>query len=244
MLPKRVVKAHASDTVLCYGETLRLWGSGAKLYDWSHGVINNVSFLPVITTQYFVTGYDSNRCENTDRINVTVLPNRQVPEIRIAPKPNGIEAGVPTTLVASLSDTLTNYRLEWYVNGLLHSVGFSPNDTLFITPNLYDSIYCILFPTGCFVKDAETSNVLLYKPNVTNCILVFPNPAHDMLHIYADSEIIQAVRITDIAGRTIEKISSIEIKKMSIPISHLAAGIYHLQVLTDKNEYLQKVQVR
>jgi hypothetical protein len=53
------IAANASNTVICSGGTVALYGSGASSYAWSNGVINNSPFSPAVTASYTVTGSDA-----------------------------------------------------------------------------------------------------------------------------------------------------------------------------------------
>ncbi|MBK7587759.1 MAG: hypothetical protein IPI22_05200 [Bacteroidetes bacterium] len=67
-----LVVANATDSVLCLGDSVTLFGSGANTYVWNNLVIDNVIFSPIATSNYVVTGTDINGCVNTDSITVVV----------------------------------------------------------------------------------------------------------------------------------------------------------------------------
>jgi len=60
-----------SQTV-CAGQSTTLKGTGALIYNWSNGIIDNSSFVPTKTQIYIVTGTDGNDCKNTASAKVTV----------------------------------------------------------------------------------------------------------------------------------------------------------------------------
>lgn len=62
------------DYSICKGEGVLLSGVGAYSYEWSHGVENNVSFVPDDTETYVLTGTSYWGCINTDSATVTVHP--------------------------------------------------------------------------------------------------------------------------------------------------------------------------
>ena len=66
------VTAGASQSVVCFGSTITLNGSGANSYTWTSPVINGAAFAPLLTDNYTVTGSDSNGCSNTATLTVTV----------------------------------------------------------------------------------------------------------------------------------------------------------------------------
>lgn len=66
-----------SDLTICQGDMVTLTASGAGIggtYLWDGGVVNGVSFAPITTTTYTVTGTNGAGCENTDEVTITVNP--------------------------------------------------------------------------------------------------------------------------------------------------------------------------
>lgn len=66
------VTANSSASIVCLGQSVTLSGSGAASYSWSDSVVNAESFVPTITTTYFLTGTDLNNCSNNDSIIITI----------------------------------------------------------------------------------------------------------------------------------------------------------------------------
>lgn len=66
------VTAHATNTAICDGASVKLYGSGADTYSWDKSVTDNTLFTPVSTETYTVTGTDTNGCTDTDQITVSV----------------------------------------------------------------------------------------------------------------------------------------------------------------------------
>ncbi|MES2656637.1 MAG: FG-GAP-like repeat-containing protein [Bacteroidota bacterium] len=61
---------------ICKGSSVTLTGTGAKTYTWNKNVNNGVSFSPLLTNTYIVTGTDSNGCSNSynQTVKVNLLP--------------------------------------------------------------------------------------------------------------------------------------------------------------------------
>ena len=59
---------------VCSGQSITLTGLGATSYTWTGGATNGVSFVPVSTTTYTVTGTLAG-CTNTATQSITVNPN-------------------------------------------------------------------------------------------------------------------------------------------------------------------------
>ncbi len=63
------------DQILCEGTQVSLIGSGANIYSWNNNVINGVSFTPSVSSEYILTGIDSNGCENKDTVSIIINNN-------------------------------------------------------------------------------------------------------------------------------------------------------------------------
>jgi gliding motility-associated-like protein len=96
-----------NDQTICIGGNVTLTGNATAssaspvAYTWNNGVNNNVSFAPVTTVIYTVTGTDANNCVNTDAVtvNVNALPNVN------AGADQSVCDGLPITLSASGATT-------------------------------------------------------------------------------------------------------------------------------------------
>jgi gliding motility-associated-like protein len=121
-----------SDTAVCENQPLTFSGNGAVTYTWNNGITDGVSFNPLTTTTYTVTGTDGDGCTNTDNVTVTVntLPNV------IAPADYTICDGQSTTLngTGALSYTWTN--------GISDGIAFNPISTQTYTVTGVDANGC------------------------------------------------------------------------------------------------------
>ena len=72
--PVPTVTAAPLVNVVCAGDSVTLFGSGALTYVWSgpESVTDNVAFAPTVSGTYTVTGTDGNGCADTDSSTVTV----------------------------------------------------------------------------------------------------------------------------------------------------------------------------
>jgi PKD repeat protein len=71
-LPLVTATSDVAGDSICSGESVTLNGSGAISYVWTGGVNDGLSFSPVSTQTYSVTGTDANNCSNNATITVTV----------------------------------------------------------------------------------------------------------------------------------------------------------------------------
>jgi hypothetical protein len=61
--PLPVVTISTPDSILCAGETAVLTANGAVNYQWTNGPSTQVySFIPTVTAEYELVGYDINGC--------------------------------------------------------------------------------------------------------------------------------------------------------------------------------------
>jgi gliding motility-associated-like protein len=131
--PLPIVGAGADQTI-CIGAAVTLNGSGATIYNWNNGVTNAVSFSPVATNTYTVTGTDANGCVNTDQVLVTVNP---LPIVG---------AGLDQTVCIGASVTLNGSGATSYTwnNGITNATAFVPAvGTLTYTVTGTDANGCI-----------------------------------------------------------------------------------------------------
>ena len=118
--PLPVITATSSAAVVCAGASVTLTGGGAATYTWDNNVTDTVSFVPMATTTYIVTGTDANGCVNTATTTVTV---------------NALPVVTATSTAAAVcigaSVTLTGGGAVTYVwdNNVMDTVSFVPTAT-------------------------------------------------------------------------------------------------------------------
>lgn len=103
------------DQTICIGASVTLSGSGASTYTWNNGVTNGISFSPVATATYTVTGTNGNGCVNTDQVLVTV---NQLPIVNAGPDQDVCQ-GTSVSLSGSGASTYT------WNNGAVNGVSFT-----------------------------------------------------------------------------------------------------------------------
>ncbi len=93
-----VILAVASDSSICAGESLTLYGTGGVSYAWTGGITNNTPFIPISSGTYTVTGTNSNGCSNTDDVSIVVNP---LPSVTATASPSTICQGDSSQLLAT-----------------------------------------------------------------------------------------------------------------------------------------------
>ncbi|MBK8328837.1 MAG: T9SS type A sorting domain-containing protein [Bacteroidetes bacterium] len=147
------VMANASDTSLCIGDSVMLFGSGALTYVWNNLVIDSMIFAPNITSNYVVTGTDTNGCVNTDSITVVVNP---LPNVVANASDTSVCVGNPVTLFGTGADSFS------WTNAVIDSVAFYPLDTAMYVVTGLDI-------NGCMGQDS----ILIQANQIPFPILVF-----------------------------------------------------------------------
>ena len=145
------------DTVVCIGDEIQLFGSGAETYEWDYGFFNGELFYPEISGNYIVIGTDSNRCENKDSMFIEIMENPVI-NYTVSPVIYGNDANIMVTVtggnpwkdcgIAEFEQPgpcQEPYLYDWDIDGLgdmdddLHLFYLNPGN-YFIT--VYDSLTC------------------------------------------------------------------------------------------------------
>jgi gliding motility-associated-like protein len=171
-----------NDVAICAGQTVTLSGSGATTYSWNNGVVDGVSFSPVSTTTYTVTG-TSLGCTNSDMVTVTVNPIPTVfagNDVSICDGQSvtltgsgastyswtgGVTNGVtffPST-IGSTAYTVTGTTAAGCINTDLVNIMVNPLPTVVFSPDV---------TTGC---SPLTVNLTNSTANASNCVWTISN---------------------------------------------------------------------
>jgi hypothetical protein len=159
------VLSNASDTVLCTGDSVILFGSGALAYVWNNLVIDSIQFSPNITNNYVVVGIDTNGCMNTDSIQIIINP---LPNVVANASDTSVCVGNPVTLFGTGADSFS------WTNNVLDSVAFYPIDTAMYVVTGMDINSCInqdsisIFVNQIPVPILVFSGDTIYCTNVSN----------------------------------------------------------------------------
>lgn len=180
----------ANDTV-CPGTSVTLSGTGASSYLWTGGISNGVSFTPVSSLTYTVTGTDANGCTNTASAPIVV---GTVPTVNLGPDvvqpspPALLDAGAgfssylwSTTAITQTISVTTNGQ---YIVTVTNSFGCTDSDTINVnftsgvvnvngTPTLF-SLYPNPTSNGVFnvsIENIETTNLVMEVLDMTGRVV-------------------------------------------------------------------------
>ncbi len=127
------VTANSTAAAVCTGNSVTLTGGGATSYTWTNSVTNGVSFVPVSTATYTVTGTDANGCTNTASTTVTVNP---LPNVTANASSAAVCTGNSVTLTGGGATSYT------WSGGVTNAVAFVPLSTLTYTVTGTDANGC------------------------------------------------------------------------------------------------------
>jgi len=118
--PLPVVTASASSTVICLGESTIFTGSGADTYSWDGGIVDGVSFTPLMPGIFTYTVTEINSltgCESTATIDLTVNDT-----------PTVIAIVTPTDICLGESVIFTGSGADSYVwdMGVIDGISYTP----------------------------------------------------------------------------------------------------------------------
>jgi hypothetical protein len=159
------VTANTTASSVCKGSYVTLNGSGASSYIWSNGITDGVSFTPLATKTYTVTGTDTNNCSNTAVITITVSAN-PAPTLTITTSANTICPGNQVLLTAS-----GNANSYIWSDGVTNGTLFLPTATHTYTVTGTKSNGCVNVATTTIKIDTLTT-LITTKHNMATANII------------------------------------------------------------------------
>lgn len=221
------VVANANDTILCKGDTLVLWGSGAGSYLWNLGVVDGVPFVPMSSNTYYVQGTDVNGCLDTTSIHISSYPD--------APVVFDLSA------VDSLCDYYSAINLNLYVNlagGSFSGPGVVSSFFLPAAGNLGDNLitYTYVDSNTCVTVKNDiiwvSTCVGIIENNNSN-VTASPNPTTGIVKLKWIDEGFNKINVYNTSGQLIIS-QSLEDNKIDIDLTQFAPGLYQFVLLGEK----------
>ncbi|MBA3681580.1 MAG: T9SS type A sorting domain-containing protein [Bacteroidetes bacterium] len=167
ILPSPVVSIIPSQTLVCQGTPVYLFGFGANTYTWSLQGSGTTTLNPAIVAPYqpvnvySVIGTAPNSCTNTASVTVNTMP---LPTIIITPNTFFTCAGIANTLTASGGSTYTWTSIPGSptVNPLV--INLTPSQTVVVSGTSANG--CVNTSTLAFYPGTV---IPISAPNVTLC---------------------------------------------------------------------------
>jgi len=175
------VKATATKSTLCSGDTIKLIGVGAVTYVWDNAIIDSKLFVPTASQTYTITGTDIHGCSNIDSIAIEVT----TPTIPVVKNVTMLVNGTVPMLTAIGND------VKWYDQ--YQTILLATGNTY--TPNVNASaVGTYSFKVTNSEKICETKPVIVYvsvldipKITITSPVADSYIPLSSVLTIQADA---------------------------------------------------------
>ena len=219
---------------MCFGRSATINASGAATYSWNSGQTTaSITVSPNVTTNYTVTGVDTNGCANSEVATVTVHPY------------NDVTVSL-TGSTLSVAQTGVNYQWHQCVTtpppaGLIPVNGetnqdFSPaanGDYAVVVTNSFGCMDTSACTTVLSVGIAEASDI--------SEIEIYPNPFAEKFIIKCNAAV-SKISVINVIGQQIKTIeSSAKGDKHEINLEAFPAGIYFINVSLDNQNKVYKV---
>lgn len=145
--PSPTVTAIASSTSICLGGTTTLSAGGTLSYTWNPGTIigGTITVTPTVTTNYTVVGANAIGCNNTQTLQLIVLPN---PTVTAVSSSTSICLGGNATLTAGGASTYT-----WEPGTITTTIAV-------ITPTA-STVYTLTGSNGICGSATATTNIIV-----------------------------------------------------------------------------------
>lgn len=215
--------------IVCQGGDISLNGSGASIYQWDNGVLDNVSFYLDSSMIFHVIGTDENGCQNNDSIEIQVLS--------FDAQPITVSAGA--ILIANPGQGVSYQWINCATNELIDSEvhqAFVPQQNGSYAVILTSTTNSCVDTTDCVAMNS----VGLSENQLTDNVSIYPNPNTGSFTIVSPEN--ATIEISDINGRIIERLESISTKS-EIELNE-DSGIYLVKITKNGNSILKRVTIQ
>lgn len=98
------------------------------------------------------------------------------------------------------------------------------------------------YTTGFNIDNVQVAETLAVNDNqLASKLNVFPNPASNVVNVTNDNALITGISITDLNGRIVKQNNVQNLSKVELNISDLSAGVYMMNVTSDKGTATKKI---
>ena len=127
---------------------------------------------------------------------------------------------------------------DFTVNNTLNGQIFNQNINFPVTQLVFDPEYWLIAKCNL----SRTVGIPVIDNNVD--LLVFPNPAHDVvnIHVIGGDNTLRRIILSDILGRELNVFNDARgLIQYQIPVGSLESGTYILQIETDRGTRVERV---
>jgi hypothetical protein len=214
----------ANSGTICSGQSFTIMPSGANTYTYSGG---SDVVSPSASTIYTVTGTDLNNCSGTQTADITV---NLLPVVSATSTSSLICVGETATLTANGAASYT-----WSTASNNGTVSVSPSVTTDYTVTGTDVNGCE--NTAVVTQHVDLcTGIALYS--VVETVMIYPNPAQDILNIQSDVEI-NRVELVAVTGQVLIS-EPVGEKTHRLNVEGLANGVYFIKVYSGSKQVVLK----
>ncbi len=208
------VTANTTASTICSGSNVTLTGGGATTYTWTSGVTDGLSFSPISSNTYTVSG-TTNNCSSTAVVSVSVNTS-----------PNVTANATATLICLSTGVTLTGAGATSYTwtSGVSDGVAFTPTSTSSYSVTGSDLNGCS--GTATIQVDVSPCTSIQSLVSLNTNIVIFPNPNNGEFTISSNKT--ETVTIINDLGQIIENFELNQSNNYSYKVTNLQSGIYFL----------------
>ncbi|MFO0495164.1 MAG: choice-of-anchor I family protein [Flavobacteriia bacterium] len=220
-----VVIANVSDSVICEGQNVVFYGSGAQTYNWSNGIQNGLASAPINSSTYVVIGIDINGCQDTSSVDVTV---NEVPVVFLGNDTTICTYNSPLILTA----TPGYDSYSWNFGGAANTFSVTQTGSYLVQVTSAD---------GCVTTDeiVVTVDPCLGVDELASTFAIYPNPATEKISIEVYNSDEFSAYLMDGTGRIIES-AFMKGNKLDFNLNHLANGVYSIIIQTGETRITKK----
>ncbi len=212
------------DSIICAGTLAFLSGSGAVSYTWDNNVTDGVPFSPTSTMTYIVTGTDTNGCQNTDTVTITVNT-----------------VNVTTSVVnETITALATGGGYQWINCSNNAPVAGATAQSYTATAN--GSYAVIVTENGCTDTSAcqVINSVGIAPVTAATEFSVYPNPSGGQVTVTTGNVVAYELSVVDLTGKTLERMQPTT-SLVAIDLSAYPAGVYFIRIHTENGVFTEKV---
>ena len=241
------------DTAVCKNSTVQIGDSANIGYTCQWTPATNLSSttapMPTVTAtqsmMYYLTVSNASGVINTDSVYVTAGDCYYSVEVR---DDTTICKGDTVYLG---KHTYSGVQYEWSPNWLLSSNSIAkpyakPDTTITYTLKVTDITGNVSYDSIKVTVINCSGNGIGPQKNKTGGVAVYPNPAKDLLNIKLSNPKakIVKIRIINLLGQSVLEVSGVNSYKTLINTSNLNKGTYLIEVISDNDNYVQKLIIR
>ena len=230
--PLPIVTIVSNFTRTCAGNTVILQASGANLYSWSNGSTGSLTTItPTANTVYSLTAVSALGCASTFTYSQLVDP---APSLSVSSTPTRICAGESVSLTVSGA-----FSYLWNTGSTSSVIVASPSANTTYSVMGTNTLLCS--STLTVEQKVDPCTKISNNEKQQELFRLFPNPASNHINVLSLEE--GRLTLIDGLGRMVGEFEIKSNQPLSIPISVLAQGVYHLQLETNSGRHSKNIIV-